>query len=66
MKMPTNETELRLYALGYVDGKVHGYVTIEDETLVELNIAHDYWYQRGYDAGVADFAYDINPQGEEK
>ena len=65
MKLPTNETELRLYALGYVDGKVHGYSTIEDWTANELNLAHDYWYKRGYDAGVADFVdeeYELGAQ----
>ena len=60
MKLPTNETELRLYAIGYVDGNVHGYSAIEEWK------ANDYWYQRGYDAGVADFSYDTYPQGETK
>ena len=66
MKLPTNETELRLYAIGYVDGNVHGYSAIEEWTRAELNQANDYWYQRGYDAGVADFADDTYPQGETK
>lgn len=58
MKTPTTETELRLYALGYVDGKIHGYQTMEKWTINELNTTHDYWYQRGYDAGIADFCED--------
>lgn len=58
--MPTNETELRLYALGYVDGYVYGYITIEEWTLNELNIAHNYWYQRGYDAGIAEYCDNID------
>ena len=38
MKMlPTNETELRLYAVGYLDGKVNGYSSMDG----------DYWYKRG-------------------
>jgi len=53
MKMlPTNETELRLYAVGYLDGRVNGYSSMDGE----------YWYKRGYDAGVADYC--DNLQGE--
>ena len=43
--LPRNETELRLYSAGYLDGKVNGY----------SNLDGDYWYKRGYDAGVADY-----------
>ena len=46
MKMlPRNETELVAYAAGYLDGKVHGYSNMDGE----------YWYKRGFDAGVADY-----------
>lgn len=51
--LPRNETELRLYAIGYLDGKVNGY----------SNMDGAYWYKRGFDAGIADYCY--NPQCEE-
>lgn len=50
--LPRNETELRLYSAGYLDGKVNGYSSMDGE----------YWYKRGFDAGIADYCY--NPQGK--
>ena len=61
MKMPTNENELRVYALGYVDGNVHG---VEDSN---KTLEMRYWYKRGYDAGIADYCTEENKfEGETK
>ena len=57
MKLPTNETELRLYGLGYADGYVYGSITVG-------SVAHDYWYKRGYDAGVADYCTNMEDNNE--
>lgn len=51
--LPRNETELRLYSAGYLDGKVNGYSSMDGE----------YWYKRGYDAGVADYCEQVETNG---
>ena len=43
-----------MYALGYVDGNVHG---VEDSN---KTLEMRYWYKRGYDAGIADYCTEEN------
>lgn len=50
-----SELELKAYALGYYHGRSEG---VEKDPYVSDELRH--LYRRGYDAGVADYAYMID------
>lgn len=50
-----SELELKAYALGYYHGRSEG---VEKDPFVADELRH--LYRRGYDAGVADYAYMID------